>query len=158
MGTRRAGEGEALDALASPAPVPLQGRTPTPAAGEPEASREGLETGTPGSREDGSRDSGSALRGEAVDVWITFYACYGANGGYCADPAGPEPLAEGQAACGAAWPMGTVLLIEGDPLGPVVCNDLGHLGFYHVDRFFWYESDGWAWLAEVGDRGTVILR
>lgn len=89
---------------------------------------------------------------------ITFYACFGPNGGYCAHPAGPRSLAEGQAACGAAWPMGTALLIEGDPLGPVVCNDLGYLGFRHVDRFFWNENDGWAWLKEIGsDYGTIIL-
>lgn len=105
---------------------------------------------------------GVIVEGEEVDVTITsaitFYSCYGPNGGYCAHPAGPLPLGDGQAACGAAWPMGTVLLIQGDPLGPVVCNDLGYLGYYQIDRFFWHEEDGWAWQAVVGSRATVVLQ
>ncbi len=90
-----------------------------------------------------------------VQAPITFYACYGPNGGYCTGPAGPLPLAEGQAACGSSWPMGAVLVIEGDPLGPVVCNDLGHLAPYQVDRFFWQEEDGWVWSAQVGSYASV---
>lgn len=86
---------------------------------------------------------------------ITFYACYGPNGGYCAGPVGPLPLAEGQAACGGSWPMGAVLVIEGDPLGPVVCNDRGQLAPYQVDRFFWQEEDGWVWSAQVGSYARV---
>jgi hypothetical protein len=90
-----------------------------------------------------------------VQALITFYACYGPNGGYCASPAGPLPLAEGQAACGGSWPMGAVLVIEGDPLGPVVCNDRGQLAPYQVDRFFWQEEDGWVWSAQVGSYASV---
>ncbi len=86
---------------------------------------------------------------------ITFYACYGPNGGYCASPAGPLPLDEGQAACGAAWPMGAVLVIERDPLGAVVCNDRGGLASHQVDRFFWREEDGWAWSAQVGSYARI---
>ena len=87
---------------------------------------------------------------------ITFYACRGPNGGYCGDPSGPLPLAEGQAACGYAWDLGEVLTIEGDPLGPVVCNDHGALSERQIDRFFWEEADGWAWLGLVGTTGTVL--
>ena len=90
-----------------------------------------------------------------VQAPITFYACYGPNGGYCAGPVGPLPLAEGQAACGGSWPMGAVLVIEGDPLGPVVCNDRGQLAPYQVDRFFWQEKDGWVWSAQVGSYARV---
>ncbi len=86
---------------------------------------------------------------------VTFYACQGPNGGYCSGAAGPLPLAEGQAACGGAWPMGAVVSIEADPLGPAVCNDRGSLAPYQVDRFFWDEEDGWAWLAEVGGYARV---
>ena len=86
---------------------------------------------------------------------VTFYACYGPNGGFCSGAAGPLPLAEGQVACGGAWPMGAVVSIEGDPLGPALCNDRGSLAPYQVDRFFWNEEDGWAWLAEVGGYARV---
>lgn len=86
---------------------------------------------------------------------ITFYACYGPNVGYCTGAAGPLPLAEGQAACGEAWPMGAVLEIEGDPLGAVVCNDRGWLAPYQVDRFFWAEEDGRVWRAQVGGYASV---
>ncbi len=68
------------------------------------------------------------------------------------------PLAEGQAACGAFWPMGAIVVIEGDPLGPVVCNDRGWLAPHQVDRFFWREEDGWAWLAQVGGYARVQRR
>ncbi len=86
---------------------------------------------------------------------VTFYACNGPNGGFCNDAAGPLPLAEGQAACGGAWPMGAVVSIEGDPLGPAVCNDRGSLAPYQVDRFVWNVEDGWAWLAQVGSYARV---
>ena len=92
---------------------------------------------------------------EGVQVPITFYACYGPNGGYCAGAAGPLPLAEGQAACGEAWPIGAVLVIEGDPLGAVLCNDRGRLAPYQVDRFFRREEDGWAWSAQIGGYARV---
>ncbi len=86
---------------------------------------------------------------EGIQAPITFYACYGPNGGYCAGPAGPLPLADGQAACGEAWPMGAVLVIDGDPLGSTICNDRGQLAPHQVDRFFWREEEGWAWSAQV---------
>ena len=54
-----------------------------------------------------------------------------------------------------AWPMGEVLMIDGDPLGPVVCNDRGRLAPHQVDRFFWREEDGWAWLRQVGGYARV---
>ena len=92
---------------------------------------------------------------EGIQAPVTFYACYGPNGGYCVGPAGPLPLAAGQAACGEAWPMGAVLLIEGDPLGPTICNDRGHLAPHQVDRFFWREEEGWAWSAQVGSYARV---
>ena len=72
-----------------------------------------------------------------------------------AGAAGPLPLAEGQAACGGAWPLGAVLVIDDDPLGPVLCNDRGRLSLYQVDRFFWREEDGWAWLRQVGSYARV---
>jgi len=91
---------------------------------------------------------------------ITFYSC---DEGYCGDPAGPLPLAGGQAACGPGWDFGMVLLVEGDPLGPVVCNDTGLLGLYQVDRFFWESGPrdgstpgtGWWWQKQVGSRARV---
>lgn len=90
------------------------------------------------------------LANVGMEAPITFYACYGPNGGFCNGASGPLPLAEGQAACGGAWSMGAVLVIVGDPLGPVVCNDRGWLAPHQVDRFFWREEDGWAWLRQVG--------
>lgn len=51
--------------------------------------------------------------------------------------------------------MGAVVSIEGDPLGPAVCNDRGRLAPYQVDRFFWREEDGWAWLRQVGSDARV---
>ncbi len=92
---------------------------------------------------------------EGIQAPITFYACYGPSGGYCVGPAGPLPLADGQAACGEAWPMGAVLVIEGNPLGPTICNDRGQLAPHQVDRFFWREGDGWAWSAQVGNYARV---
>lgn len=90
-----------------------------------------------------------------IEAPVTFYACYGPNGGYCAGAAGPLPLAAGQAACGEAWPMGAVVVIEGDPLVPVICNDRDWLAPYQVDRFLWRAEDGWAWLARVGGYARV---
>ncbi len=95
------------------------------------------------------------LPNQGVVAPITFYACHGPKGGFCVGTAGPLPLAEGQAACGGAWPMGAVVLIEGDPLGPVVCNDRGWLAPHQVDRFFWHEEDGWAWLRQIGSYARV---
>jgi hypothetical protein len=46
-------------------------------------------------------------------------------------------------------------VIDDDPLGPVVCNDRGRLAPYQVDRFFWREEDGWAWVAQVGSYARV---
>ncbi len=46
-------------------------------------------------------------------------------------------------------------MIDDDPLGPVVCNDRGRLAPYQVDRFFWREEDGWAWVAQVGSYARV---
>ena len=100
-------------------------------------------------------EAGASVPTVSIVAPITFYACYGPNGGYCAGPVGPLPLAEGQAACGEAWPMGAVVVIEGDPLGPVVCNDRGWLAPYQVDRFFWHEEDGWAWSAQIGGYARV---
>ncbi len=95
------------------------------------------------------------LANAAAEAPVTFYACHGLNGGFCAGAAGPLPLVEGQAACGDAWPLGAVLVIDEDPLGPVVCNDRGRLAPYQVDRFFWREEDGWAWLRQVGSYARV---
>ena len=92
---------------------------------------------------------------EGIPAPITFYNCYGPNGGFCSNPAGPLPLAEDQFACGYGWDLGDVLMIEGDPLGSAVCNDRGHLSTYQVDRFFWYEDDGWLWLSHLGVGASV---
>ncbi len=86
---------------------------------------------------------------------VTFYACYGEAGGFCGTMANGETVHEGAAACGSAWPLGTVLRIEGDPLGPVTCKDRGLLAPTQVDRFFWREADGWAWLQTVGTAALV---
>ncbi len=102
-----------------------------------------------------ARDPSERLVDVGTEAPITFYACHGPNGGFCNDAAGPLPLAEGQAACGGAWPMGAVVSIKNDPLGPTVCNDRGLLAPYQVDRFFWYEEDGWAWQAQVGSYTRV---
>ncbi len=100
-------------------------------------------------------EAGAGVPTVSIVAPITFYACYGPNGGYCAGAAGPLPLAEGQAACGEAWPMGAVVAIEGDPLGAVVCNDRGLLSPYQVDRFFWRQEDGWVWSAQIGGYARV---
>jgi len=102
-----------------------------------------------------ARDPLERLVDVDTEAPVTFYACHGPNGGFCDGAAGPLTLAEGQAACGGAWPMGAVVTIEGDPLGPAVCNDRGSLAPYQVDRFFWHEEDGWAWLAQVGSYARV---
>jgi len=102
-----------------------------------------------------ARDQLERLVDVGNEAPVTFYACHGPNGGFCNGAAGPLPLAEGQAACGGAWPMGELVSIEGDPLGPAVCNDRGSLAPYQVDRFFWHEEDGWAWQAQVGSYARV---
>lgn len=84
---------------------------------------------------------------------LTYYTCPP----YCGDPAGPLPLAEGQAACGAYYPMGTVILVEGDPLGPTLCNDRGNLGYHQIDRFFWVDAAGKAWIHSVGTYGIITV-
>ncbi len=86
--------------------------------------------------------------GQAVDVRITFYTCPP----YCGDPAGPLPLAEGQAACDPAY-MGRRFALNG---ADYVCNDTGSAVWdAHVDLFFWSAADGWAYLAEHGTRAEL---
>jgi len=102
-----------------------------------------------------ARDPWELLVGMGTEAPVTFYACHGPNGGFCNGAAGPLPLAEGQAACGEAWPMGAIVSVEADPLGPAVRNDRGSLAPYQVDRFFWQEEHGWAWLAQVGSFARV---
>lgn len=114
-----------------------------------------LAEGTDTEQQARADEAGAGVPTMSIVAPITFYACYGPNGGYCAGAAGPLPLADGQAACGEAWPMGAVVAIEGDPLGAVVCNDRGWLTPYQVDRFFWREEDGWAWSTQVGGYARV---
>lgn len=88
--------------------------------------------------------------GEAVDAKITFYTCPP----YCANPSGPLPLAEGQAACDPSW-MGQRFILNDREY---VCNDTGNAVWgAHVDLFFWDEADGWAYLAEHGTQGRIVL-
>ena len=131
-----------------------QGRHIADAAQTPEPTPQ-LAEGTDIEQQATAAELGESVLIVGVQTAVTFYACYGPNGGYCAGPAGPLPLAEGQAACGEAWPMGAIVVIESDPLGAVVCNDRGRLAPYQVDRFFRREENGWAWSAQIGAYARV---
>ena len=87
--------------------------------------------------------------GEEVVVWVTFYSCPP----YCNHPAGPLPLAEGQAACDRAY-MGWRFWLNGREY---VCNDTGSaVRGPHVDLFFWEEAVGWQYLKTYGTTGRLI--
>ena len=75
--------------------------------------------------------------------------------GYCDNPAGPLPLAEGQVACGYGWPLGTRFVIAGLE-GEHICNDRGGgLLPRQLDYFCWKWSTcktlgaEWPWRATV---------
>lgn len=91
---------------------------------------------------------GVAESTEGISVYVTFYSCPP----YCNHPAGPLPLAEGQAACDPAY-MGRRFLLNG---AEYICNDTGSAVWgNHVDIFFWDEADGWAYLARYGTTGIL---
>ena len=80
---------------------------------------------------------------------MTFYSCPP----YCADPAGPLPLADRHAACDPSY-MGRRFLLDGIAW---LCNDTGSMVYgAHVDLFFWSEAQGWAYLAQHGTTGVLI--
>ena len=63
---------------------------------------------------------------------------------------------EGAAACGSGLNQGTRFIIRGDPNHrEYVCEDTGLGPELWVDIFFWDEADGWAWIAQVGDEGSI---
>ena len=109
-------------------PTPVSEAVPTPAA-TPAPTPEVVATAT-------------------TTVLVTFYSCSQA----CGDPAGPLPLAEGQAACDPAY-MGRSFALNGHTY---ICNDTGSLVHgAHVDLFFWEEDRGWAYLAQYGTTGAL---
>jgi hypothetical protein len=97
---------------------------------------------------------------EAVDVHITFYACDGdSTGRYCGTMANGRRVHEGAAACGYAFDLGQGFRIVGDPTGrEYVCEDRGRGGAYWVDIWFQAAEEGYAWLAQVGSYGRIVLR
>ena len=96
---------------------------------------------------------GAAGKGAAP---ITFYACVGPNGGFCDEMRSGEIVYEGAAACGSAYALGELVRIAGDPTGRTyVCEDTGLLAPWQLDVFWYNESDGWTWLAEVGPVAAV---
>ena len=92
----------------------------------------------------------SGVGGE-VDVWITFYTCPP----YCATTASGVSVYVGGAACGYGFALGQQFILAGRRY---TCNDRGGGPSYWVDIFFWDEAEGWAFIAEVGSYGTVILQ
>ncbi len=133
----------AVDATPTAAPTP----TPVPLApsATPEATRRATVAEKAPVPLEPPQDRG-------VEVWVTFYACEGPHGGYCAHPAGGLPLGEGQAACDRRY-LGQQFLLNG---GTWLCNDLGSaVRGDHVDLFFEREVDGWAYIRRYGDRGKL---
>lgn len=78
--------------------------------------------------------------GSQVGLITGYYCEYvpgyprGDGGGFCGTTRSGAPVAEGTAACGSNWPIGTTLRIEG--YGTVVCTDTGNLSNNQVDIFF----------------------
>lgn len=143
--------------LGVPTPTSTPMATAVPVRPTPEA--EGAEVGSP-PHDDGAQDGtpprDGSIRG-AVDVWITIFACVG--DGYCGTMANGVRVHSGAAACGWAFDLGRHFSIVGDPAGTIYeCEDRGLGGAYWVDIWFWSAEEGFAWLAQVGDYGTVILR
>ena len=99
----------------------------------------------------------SSAVGGKVDVAITIFACEG--DGYCGAMANGRVVHEGAAACGYSFELGQRFHVLGDPTGrEYICSDRG-LGPYHwVDIWFQTAEEGYAWLSQTGDYGTVILR
>ncbi len=94
--------------------------------------------------------------GQTVDVLITFFACEG--DGYCGTMANGQPVHEGAAACGQAFPLGTRFRLVGDPTGrDYLCEDRGFGPYYWIDVWFPTATEGYAWQAIVGSYGTVRL-
>jgi hypothetical protein len=94
--------------------------------------------------------------GQAVDVWITFFACQG--DGYCGTMANGQVVHEGAAACGGGMALGQRFTIRNDPTGRVYeCTDRGLGSWWWVDIWFPAAADGYAWVAQVGNYGTVRL-
>lgn len=96
----------------------------------------------------------AATGGETIDAAITFYTCPP----YCATTASGESLYMGGAACGYGLRLGSIFQIENDPTGRTyTCNDRGLGPHWWVDIFFWDKAEGWAWLAQVGTQGRIVL-
>lgn len=89
---------------------------------------------------------------------LTIYACEGdSTGRYCPDgrpTASGVPVYEGMAACDSSR-MGQTLEVGGRL---VLCGDTGGAiegNRYHVDVWFYYAEEGFAWLAGVGTETLV---
>jgi hypothetical protein len=94
--------------------------------------------------------------GTVLTSSITFYDCY--EGGFCGNMASGVQVFHGAAACSGNLPFGTRFRIANDPAGRVfTCLDRGALSSNHVDIWFYYPSDGWAFQSIVGTRGNIII-
>ena len=96
-----------------------------------------------------AEDSGQDGEGW-ITVALSFYVCRGAppgfQDGYCGLAADGTPVYEGMAACGYAFPLGTIFRVIGDNFQwTFTCHDRGRGPAYWIDVFFWEYADGRAW-------------
>jgi len=70
-----------------------------------------------------------------------------------------EYVHPGAAACGSAFALGRRFTVVGDPTGRVYrCEDRGLGPALWVDIWFPTVEEGWAWIAQVGSQGRIVLR
>ena len=97
-----------------------------------------------------------ATRSILTGVNITFYDC--ANQGFCGAMYNGRKVYEGAAACSWNLPIGTRLVIVGDPTHRIyTCEDRGLLANTWVDIFWYHPSQGQSWQSIVGRYGTIEI-
>lgn len=98
-----------------------------------------------------------AASGGGIDAAITIFACEGDD--YCGLMANGQAVHQGAAACGYALALGARFVVAGDPTGRVYqCEDRGYGPYWWVDIWLPTAAEGYAWLAQVGSQGRIVLR